>query len=71
MEWIDTHCHLDEESFTQDCHDTIQRAVDAGVTRMLAIEWAEKLPQPPSHAIRVSLEHTGEVERTITIETQH
>ena len=37
MEWIDTHCHLDEESFTQDCHDTIQRAVDAGVTRMLTI----------------------------------
>lgn len=37
MEWIDTHCHLDEESFTQDCAETIQRAVDAGVTRMLAI----------------------------------
>lgn len=37
MEWIDTHCHLDEESFTQDCHDTIQRAVDAGVKQMLAI----------------------------------
>ncbi len=37
MEWIDTHCHLDEESFTQDCHETIQRAVDAGVTRMLTI----------------------------------
>ncbi len=37
MEWIDTHCHLDEESFTQDCHDTIQRAVDAGVTRILTI----------------------------------
>ena len=37
MEWIDTHCHLDEESFTQDCEETIQRAVDAGVTTMLAI----------------------------------
>jgi len=37
MEWIDTHCHLDEESFTQDCAETIQRAVDAGVTTMLAV----------------------------------
>ena len=37
MEWIDTHCHLDEESFTQDCAETIQRAVDAGVKTMLAV----------------------------------
>jgi TatD DNase family protein len=37
MEWIDTHCHLDEESFTQDCADTIQRAVDAGVKTMIAV----------------------------------
>ncbi len=37
MEWVDTHCHLDEESFTQDCAETIQRAVDAGVKTMLAI----------------------------------
>ena len=37
MEWIDTHCHLDEESFTQDCGETIQRALDAGVKTMLAV----------------------------------
>ena len=37
MEWIDTHCHLDEESFTQDCAEAIQRAVDAGVKTMLAV----------------------------------
>jgi TatD DNase family protein len=37
MEWIDTHCHLDEESFTQDCAETVQRAVDAGVKTMLAV----------------------------------
>ena len=36
---------------------------------VLAIEWAEKMPRPPGDAIRVSLEHTGETERTITIET--
>ena len=37
---------------------------------VLAIEWAEKMRQPPPTAIRVSLEHTGDVDRTITIETQ-
>lgn len=37
MEWIDTHCHLDEESFTQDCDETIKRAVDAGVKTMLTV----------------------------------
>ena len=37
MEWIDTHCHLDEESFTQDCAETVQRAIDAGVKTMLAV----------------------------------
>ena len=37
MEWIDTHCHLDEDSFTQDCTETVQRAVDAGVKTMIAI----------------------------------
>lgn len=36
---------------------------------VLAIEWAEKMPQPPPNAIRVSLEQTGDIERTITIET--
>jgi len=36
---------------------------------VLAIEWAEKMPRPPDHAIRVSLEYTGDTERTITIET--
>lgn len=37
MEWIDTHCHLDEDAFTQDCEDAISRAVDAGVVAMVAV----------------------------------
>ena len=37
MEWIDTHCHLDEDAFTQDCAEAIARAVDAGVVAMVAI----------------------------------
>ena len=37
MEWIDTHCHLDEDAFTQDCAEVIQRAVDSGIIAMVAI----------------------------------
>jgi tRNA threonylcarbamoyladenosine biosynthesis protein TsaE len=34
---------------------------------VLAIEWAERLPEPPPHAIRISIEHVGEAERRVTI----
>ena len=37
MEWIDTHCHLDEDAFHQDCSEVIQRAVDSGIVAMIAI----------------------------------
>lgn len=37
MEWIDTHCHLDEDAFNQDCEEVIQRAVDSGIVSMVAI----------------------------------
>jgi tRNA threonylcarbamoyladenosine biosynthesis protein TsaE len=37
---------------------------------VLAIEWADKLPNPPPGAIHVSLEHAGETERRITVESQ-
>lgn len=37
MEWIDTHCHLDEEAFSQDCEEVVQRAVTAGIVAMIAI----------------------------------
>ena len=35
---------------------------------VLAIEWAERLPSPPADAIRVTLEHSGDTERRVTIE---
>jgi tRNA threonylcarbamoyladenosine biosynthesis protein TsaE len=35
---------------------------------VLAIEWAERLPQPPPDAVRVTLEHSGDTERRVTIE---
>ncbi|MEN9555508.1 MAG: putative deoxyribonuclease YcfH [Planctomycetota bacterium] len=34
---IDTHCHLEADAFRQDFDEVIQRALDAGVERMLAI----------------------------------
>lgn len=37
MEWIDTHCHLDEDAFSQDCSEVIDRAVQSGVVAMVAI----------------------------------
>jgi TatD DNase family protein len=36
-EWIDTHCHLNEDAFTPDVADVVKRAVDNGVTRMIVI----------------------------------
>jgi TatD DNase family protein len=36
--FVDSHCHLDSEDFTADRHEVIQRAFDAGVTRMVAID---------------------------------
>jgi tRNA threonylcarbamoyladenosine biosynthesis protein TsaE len=35
---------------------------------VLAIEWAERLANPPGDAIRVTLEHAGETGRVVTIE---
>jgi TatD DNase family protein len=34
---IDSHCHLDSEEFDADRDEVIQRALDAGVERMIAI----------------------------------
>ena len=34
---------------------------------VLAIEWAERLPQPPPDGIRVSITHAGQDQRSITI----
>lgn len=56
MALTDTHCHLDDKQFDEDREKVIQRAVEAGVARMLipgvdlassraAIEIAEKVPE--------------------------
>lgn len=56
MQLTDTHCHLYWHKFDEDREAVIQRAIEAGVTKMLvpgttietskqAIELAEKYPQ--------------------------
>ena len=42
----------------------LDEIADDGV---LAIEWAERHPRPPTGAVRVSIEHAGETERRIAI----
>ncbi|MFN7997479.1 MAG: TatD family hydrolase [Bryobacteraceae bacterium] len=37
MKLVDSHCHLDDSQFDPDRDEVIQRALDAGVERMLAI----------------------------------
>ena len=41
---VDSHCHLDYKDFDADREDAIRRAVDAGVTRMVAIGTGEGPP---------------------------
>jgi len=36
-EWIDTHCHLNEDAFAPDVADVVKRAVDHGVTRIVVV----------------------------------
>ena len=38
---VDSHCHLDSSDFDSDRDDVIRRAMDAGVTRMVAVDKVE------------------------------
>ncbi len=37
MELIDTHCHLDEEAFSTDCEEVVERAVTSDVSTLITI----------------------------------
>lgn len=53
MTLVDSHCHLDDNQFDADRDDAIQRAIDAGVTTMLAIGTGEGPPDLES-ALRLA-----------------
>ena len=38
---------------------------------VLAIEWADRLPQPPPGAVHVTIVHAGEKERTVTVDLRN
>jgi TatD DNase family protein len=44
MRLVDSHCHLDDPQFNSDRDAAVQRALDAGVERMLAIGTGEGPP---------------------------
>jgi tRNA threonylcarbamoyladenosine biosynthesis protein TsaE len=44
---------------------------ELGADGVLAIEWAEKVPNPAPGAVRVTIDYVGESERRVTIETQN
>src|SRR5262249_40087532 len=41
---IDSHCHLDHEQFNEDRDAVIERAIEAGIDRMLAIGTGDRPP---------------------------
>ena len=56
MEYIDSHCHINDKQFNEDLEDVVKNAIDLGVTQLIcvgtdiktsekAIEISEKFPQ--------------------------
>ena len=42
---------------------------EVGEDGVLAIEWAERLPIPPPNSISISIEHAGDNDRRVTVES--
>jgi TatD DNase family protein len=57
MTLIDSHCHLDDSKFDQDRDQTIERALEAGIDRMLAIGTGNGPPYLET-AIRLADRHS-------------
>jgi TatD DNase family protein len=45
MELVDSHCHLDDRQFAEDCEQVIERARAAGLKFMLAIGTGDGPPK--------------------------
>lgn len=53
---IDTHCHIDDEQYKDDLEEVIQRAKDAGVTKIFVPGICNK---DMSHLINICNKHSG------------
>ena len=65
---VDSHCHLDGKVFDSDRDEVIQRAIDAGVERMLAIGTGEGPPDLEA-AIRLADRCGGKAGETPSFST--
>jgi TatD DNase family protein len=66
---VDSHTHLDDRRFTEDRDAVVQRAMDAGVTRMLSIGTGEGPPDLEA-AIRIA-EKYAPVYASVGIHPEH
>lgn len=69
MSLIDSHCHPDDSQFDSDRDEVLRRAVDAGVTTILAVGTGEGPPDLES-AIRLADKHEA-VLATVGIHPQY
>jgi TatD DNase family protein len=65
----DSHCHLDDKQFDSDRDEAVQRAIDAGVSTMIAIGTGEGPPDLES-AIRLA-DRYGAMYATAGIHPEH
>lgn len=56
MEFVDSHCHLDDKQFAEDREPVIQRGIEAGLKYMLAIGTGDGPPDLQA-ALRVAETH--------------
>src|SRR5947208_8230508 len=57
IQFVDSHCHIDGPEYDADREEVIQRAFDAGVTRMLNVGTGDP--------------HSGAFERAVDLAAQH
>jgi TatD DNase family protein len=69
MSLVDSHCHPDDEQFEPDRDAVLQRAIDAGVTTILAVGTGDG-PSDLEAAIRLAERHSA-VLATAGIHPQH